>query len=258
MSRSLNLDPDLLEALLANEPEYSWEEQASAPIPPVAPPPSFLAKQQAAVAAISASATESGSLSTSYNNSTSSIALSRRGSERDAAGNIITTLRHSRRAIVRANPKHSTAGNWTADTFPFNYKLPLPPSLLTPLLVLKAADPLPRSSVITSPYLRIPSYNFCARTSANWRMTNVLSLRSRCHLDHLPFFSEHEYDNESEFRDRIAEGHLKLAFHIPSEEEKDQPLPPPSDEMCAICLVVGCIMHRTLPHAHFALLPIAD
>jgi hypothetical protein len=75
-------------------------------------------------------------------------------------------------------------------------------------------------------------------------MSNVASLRPRCHLDHLPYFGEHDYENENEFRDKVTDSGVKMAFHIPNEDEKDEPEPPPSNSICGICLVVGCIMHR--------------
>ena len=226
-SRALELDPDLLEALIANVPEYSWEDQARAPVPSVGPPPAFLKNRYASGAR--------------FAELQASAALSRRDSESGGGG---SNARKSKRTIAKANPKHSIANNWTSDTFPFNYTLPLPPSLLTPLLVLKATDPLPQSSVVVSPYLRIPPYNYCARTSGYWRITNVNSLRSRCHMDHIPFFAEYEYENENEFRDRITDCGAKVAFHIPNEDENDEPEKLPSTGVCGICLTVGCIMHR--------------
>lgn len=219
-----DLPYDLLEALLAREPEFSWEYAESAPLPQEGKPRSFYVKERAAEAAIAAAAQYGGS-------STRGTSILQQPSRRSA------------RPIARVNPDHETAGNWTAETFPFNYRLPREPSKLTPLL-LNNNGGFPTASVIVSPYLRIPTYTFCARTSANWRLAEGRSLRSRCHMDYLPFFGENEYEDNNEFRSRITEVGTKIAFHIPDEYEKDQPEEPPSNTMCALCLTVGCIMHR--------------
>ncbi|KAK9900044.1 SET domain-containing protein [Cystobasidium minutum MCA 4210] len=110
---------------------------------------------------------------------------------------------------------------------------------------------------LASPYVRIPMYTYCPRTSSNWRRP-TLSLHRRCHMSFLPFFGEDGYEDESHFRDRIQleskNSSVKIVFTIPSELEEPSQFDPedllstiPKDSVCAVCLSVGCIMHHDAP-----------
>lgn len=227
---------DLLEALLAEMPEYSWEQQEAAEIPRVAPPTAFvLQKARSKLAHQRHHLNESGD--------TSSV----NGSNGYATG----TSRAVRKAAMRANKNEQ---DWDGNIFPFGYELQYPPTTLAPLQTLRPGDPIPRSDVIVSPYVRTPVYTYSPRTSGNWRRP-TLSLHKRCHMSFLPFFGEEGYEDESHFRDMINKearaGNLKVVFTIPSEREDptqadDDDLlnKMPKDSVCAICLSVGCIMHR--------------
>ena len=254
---SLEDDQDLLDALLANLPEYSWQDQAAAPVPPMVAPAAYIPITSSSSALLLR--TSSSASSSAGPSSGAPPLMNRRGSDSGYAsaeypsGSGVGSHSHSQRerrkagssSLLARSRADQSALNWRTDTFPFNYALPVSPPLLTPLLVLKMNDPLPRSNVIVSPYLRIPPYTFCVRTSINWRVSNAASLRSRCHLSFLPYFGEEHYDDENEFRDRLNMSKMtRIVFHIPNEDEKDQPKPEPSSAICGICLTVGCIIHR--------------
>jgi hypothetical protein len=221
------MDEDLLEALLAEMPEYSWEELENAPLPRIAPPDIFALQ--------------------SYNSKVDEGAAS---AASQATGTTLPS-RAVRKAALRA-PQHEQ--RWDGQVFPFGYKLSLPPPPLVTLQTLRAEDPTPRSNVIASPYVRIPPYTFCARTSINWRRPHR-SLHKSCYMSFLPFFGEDGYDDESSFRDRLAQdarqGLTRVSFLVPSEleapsrsDEMDPLEKMPNDEVCGICLSVGCIAHR--------------
>ena len=259
---SLLDDQDLLDALLAHLPEYSWEDQAAAAVPPMVAPAAYIPITSSTSTLLLRTSSSTSSAAGPSGSGSGAPALSRRDSDSgyasgeypSASGSGSHSHSHSQRERRKAGAASSllarsradqSALNWRTETFPFNYALPVAPPLLTPLLVLKVNDPLPRSNVIVSPYLRIPPYTFCVRTSINWRVSNAASLRSRCHLSFLPYFGEEHYDDENEFRDRLNMSKMtRIVFHIPNEDEKDQPKPEPSSAICGICLTVGCIIHR--------------
>jgi hypothetical protein len=225
------LDEDLLEALAAEVPEYSWEEQDNAPIPRVAPPLAFTLQR----------ARSRASASRNVLNESGDSAL------HGGTG----TSRGVRKAAMRANKVEQA---WDGDIFPFGYELQYPVPALTPLQTLRPGDNSPRSDIIVSPYMRIPPYTYCPRTSINWRRP-TLSLHKRCHMTFLPFFGEEGYEDESHFRDLLhneaRSNGIKVQFTIPSEreqpshgDEEDMFSKMPKDTVCGICLSVGCIIHR--------------
>lgn len=228
------LDEDLLEALLAEVPEYSWEEQEKAPIPRVAPPLAF---------SLQRARSRASSSRVLLGDTGDSISLS--------ANNGSGTSRAVRKAALRANKNEQA---WDGEIFPFGYELQYPVDPLTPLQTLRPHDKPPRSEIIVSPYIRIPLYTYCARTSINWRRPTV-SLRRRCHMTFLPFFGEEGYEDESHFRDLLnneaRSNGVNVRFMIPSEREEPSPdddedlfSKMPKDSVCGICLSVGCIIHR--------------
>lgn len=235
------LDIDLLEALLEEVPEYSWEEQEKAPIPRIAPPLAFSYSKARSKAAAASDGQQGYTNNNSYNNGGS------------GSGH---TSRAVRKAAIRANKHEQT---WDVDTFPFGYEIHFPPPLLTPLQTLRPTDPLPRSSIIVSPYIRIPQYTYCSRSSVNWRRPTP-NLRRRCHVSHLPYWGEDGYEDDSEFRgrlrDEIRTSKTRVTFVLPSEQEgphngdtqQDREIDIldqiPSDVICGICLAVGCLTHR--------------
>lgn len=225
------LDEDLLEALAAEVPDYSWEEQEKASIPRVAPPLAFSLQKARSKASASRYV-----LNESVESATSGATGASRG---------------VRKAAMRANKNEQA---WDGEVFPFGYELQYPVPALTPLQTLRPGESPPRSDIIVSPYVRIPPYTYCPRTSINWRRP-TLSLHKRCHMTFLPFFGEEGYEDESHFRDRLHEeartSGIKVQFTIPSEREQpsqgdDEDLfsKMPKDSVCAICLSVGCIIHR--------------
>ena len=203
-------DQVILQALLDSEPEFSWEDIEAAPVPSTATPSPFFVHTRLA--------NEPGLFH----------------------GNAGAPL--SRNAKRKAERLVQSDSLWKKNTFPFGYFAPRPPELLPTLLHLKDGDPIPQSSIISSPYYRIPPYTYCVRTSTNWRHNK--DLRSRCRITFVPFFPEDNYEDEDEYRDRMNESKGKVAFHIPNEDEDDDLATPPSTHICAICLSVGCVIHR--------------
>ena len=203
-------DEELLQVLLDNEPEFPWEDIEAAPVPTTSIPKQFFV------------ATRPANVATTVNGTLGA--------------------NHSRNLKRKADRLVESQDLWKRDTFPFDYVAPRPPELLPTLLHLKEDSPIPQSSIISSPYQRIPPYTFCARTSTNWRQNK--DLRSRCHINFIPFFPEDSYEDEDEYRDRMNQSKGKVAFHIPNEDEEDDPISFPSSHICAICLSVGCIIHR--------------
>jgi len=203
---------DVLEALLELEPSYAWADLDAAPLPFPGCPSQFLVSTK------------------TVNETALSIGMGLIGS---LAGR---SAKRKAERIVQSNEP------WEKDTFPFGYAAARPPERSSSLLVLKKGDPIPQSSIIQSPYMRISPYTYCVRTSTNWRTDR--RLQTKASLSYLPFFGEDNYQEEDEFRDRLFENSVRAKFVIPNEEEVDPPIPRPSNAICGICLAVGCIVHR--------------
>lgn len=255
------LSEDVLEALLEYVPEYSWEDvedPIKAPIPPMMVPPELFVRP---VYADNHNGYTNAVTSHTTTTTISAFSASANGFYSDSHGSDRENHQHHHRTTgegrgtvraTRRTVQHKTARRpinlYESRTFPFNYVLPFPPPFLLPLSTISGISPVPpKSSIIVSPYLRLPPYTFCLRTSQNWRTRNsALSLKNKCHQTYLPYFEEGQMEDEDEFRERIAEGKIKINFLIPNEESRDPPKPEPSDHICGVCLTVGCIAHREL------------
>lgn len=261
-----SLEKDVLDTLLQMIPEYSWEAQAKAAVPArLAPPMLYVNTRPANVASVSGLEDGNGTIIgiPSSLNLRADEAIEKRSSSRRS-----TDKRRKSATLARAV---IPADEWEDRTFPFGHAPHYPPRLPEPLLLMEhntgnkfsqgtpandkgkgramsdhtqnlAMFEPPLTSIISSPYVRIPPYTFCARTSVSWRPNAYL--RSRCHMSFLPFFGEDNYEDESEFRDRINQSTGRIAFHIPTENEADRPPHLPDHELCGICLSRACIVHR--------------
>ena len=258
-----DLDADVLAVLLQSVPEYSWEDQASAPVPPRVPPAGFVTNVKSSLSFLKSSA----------------LFPAREPDGDDEESDDMQDQRPARKtrkgkkslgkAIIPPN-------EWVPATFPWGHAPHYPPKPAEPLLLFEyntgnkargrkrkrlyqaanghesddrdndyeemTIEEPPYSSVISSPYVRIPPYTYCTRVSTNWR-TNK-SIKSRCHLSFLPYFNEGNFEDEDEFREALGHTAVKIAFHIPNEMESDDEPDLPDTEFCGICMTRGCVQHR--------------
>lgn len=259
--RVSDLSADVLKVWSEYLPEYSWEEQEKAPIPPRLAPPAIFVRVGTSRSVLTAAAGDIYGASQSLDDVNDDDAEE---SAINANGKRTRSSRRKKQPAVALGKAVIPLKEWQSDTFPFGHAPHYPPKPIEPLLLtaqyrLKTGgqpDPVaehpsmyqlpdyepPLTSVVYSPYVRIPPYTFCARTSVNWRTNPIL--RTRCHMSFLPYFGEDNYEDENEFRGQIETATGKLKFTVPNENPGDSPPEQPLDRLCGICLSRGCIVHR--------------